>query len=96
LKGKSPEYRRAILDGLYQAMREVFDVPEDDRFMTIDEYDKSNFLYGKNYLGIARDDARIAELLAKDPGIRPENILVNLLEVQKENWTFGNGIAQYA
>ncbi len=33
LKGKLPEYRRAILDGLYQAMREAFDVPEDDRFM---------------------------------------------------------------
>jgi Tautomerase enzyme len=56
LKGKPPEYRRAILDGLYHAMREAFDVPEDDRFMTIDEYDKSNFLYGKTYLGIARDD----------------------------------------
>jgi 4-oxalocrotonate tautomerase len=56
LKGKPPEYRQAILDGLYQAMREVFDVPEDDRFMTIDKYDKSNFLYGENYLGIARDD----------------------------------------
>jgi len=40
--------------------------------------------------------ARTAELLAKNPGIRPENILVNLLEVPKENWSFGNGIAQYA
>jgi 4-oxalocrotonate tautomerase len=118
LKGKPPEYRRAVLDGLYQAMREVFDVPEDDRFMTIDEYDKGNFLYGKTYLGIARDDdlviiqitvnntrgpeqkkalfARIAERLANNPGIRPENIFVNLLEVPKENWSFGNGIAQYA
>jgi 4-oxalocrotonate tautomerase len=118
LKGKPPEYRQAILAGLYQAIREVFDVPEDDRFMLIDEYDKSNFAYGENYLGIARDDdlvivqitvnntrgpdkkkalyARIAELLAKNPGIRPENILVNLLEVPKENWSFGNGIAQYA
>jgi 4-oxalocrotonate tautomerase len=118
LKGKPPEYRQAILAGLYQAIHEVFDVPEDDRFMLIDEYDKSNFAYGENYLGIARDDdlvivqitvnntrgpdkkkalyARIAELLAKNPGIRPENILVNLLEVPKENWSFGNGIAQYA
>ncbi len=118
LKGKPPEYRRAILEGLYQAMREVFDVPEDDRCMTIDEYDKSKFVYAENCLGIARDDGllliqitvnntrgpdkkkalfgRIAELLAKTPGIRPENILVNLLEVPKENWSFGNGIAQYA
>ena len=118
LKGKPSEYRKAILDGLYQAMRESFGVPEEDRFMLIEEYDKSNFDYGKNYLGIARDDdlviiqitvnntrgveqkkallARIAELLAKNPGTRPENILVNLLEVPTENWSFGNGIAQYA
>ena len=40
--------------------------------------------------------ARIAELLARNPGIRPENILVNLLEVPKENRSFGNGVAQYA
>jgi 4-oxalocrotonate tautomerase len=56
LKGKPPKYRKAILDGLYQAMRESFGVPEDDRFMLIEEYDKSNFDYGKNYLGIGRDD----------------------------------------
>jgi 4-oxalocrotonate tautomerase len=118
LKGKPPEYRWAIMEGLYQAMRDVFDVPENDRFMTIDEYDKSNFVFGENYLDIARDDnlviiqitanntrgpdkkkalyARIAELLAKNPGIRPENIFVNILEVPKENWSFGNGIGQYA
>ncbi|MCI0467168.1 MAG: tautomerase family protein [Beijerinckiaceae bacterium] len=118
LKGKPPEYRKAIFDGLYQAMRDSFGVPEHDRFMLIEEYDRNNFDYGENYLGIARDDdlvivqitvnntrgieqkkalfARIAELLAKNPGIRPENILVNLLEVPKENWSFGNGIAQYA
>lgn len=47
LEGKPPEYRQAIFGGLYQAMREVFDVPEDDRFMTIDEYDKSNFVTAK-------------------------------------------------
>jgi phenylpyruvate tautomerase PptA (4-oxalocrotonate tautomerase family) len=118
LKGKPPEYRQAILDGLYQAMRESFGVPENDRFMLIEEHDKSNFIYGAYYLGIARDDdlviiqitvnntrgleqkkalfARIAEILAKSPGIRPQNILVNLAEVPKENWSFGNGIAQYA
>jgi 4-oxalocrotonate tautomerase len=56
LKGKPPEYRKAILDGLYQAMRESIGVPEEDRFMLIEEYEKSNFDYGKNYLGIARDD----------------------------------------
>jgi phenylpyruvate tautomerase PptA (4-oxalocrotonate tautomerase family) len=40
--------------------------------------------------------ARIAENLAKNPGLRKEDVLVNLVEVPKENWSFGNGIAQYA
>ena len=40
--------------------------------------------------------ARIAERLAESPGLRKEDVFVNLVEVAKENWSFGNGIAQYA
>jgi len=40
--------------------------------------------------------ARIAQLLRESPGLRPEDVFVNLVEVAKENWSFGNGIAQYA
>jgi len=40
--------------------------------------------------------ARIAELLAKETGIRPEDVLINLVECAKEDWSFGNGIASYA
>jgi 4-oxalocrotonate tautomerase len=40
--------------------------------------------------------AQIAELLSQDPGLRKEDIFINLVEVAKENWSFGNGIAQYA
>jgi 4-oxalocrotonate tautomerase len=39
---------------------------------------------------------RIVELLAESPGVRPEDVFINLVEVAKENWSFGNGIAQYA
>ena len=38
----------------------------------------------------------IADHLAADAGVRPEDIFVSLVEIQKENWSFGNGIAQYA
>jgi phenylpyruvate tautomerase PptA (4-oxalocrotonate tautomerase family) len=38
----------------------------------------------------------IADGLAKSPGIRPEDVFINLVEVKKENWSFGNGIAEYA
>jgi 4-oxalocrotonate tautomerase len=40
--------------------------------------------------------ARIAELLAIEPGIRPEDVLINLVECAKEDWSFNNGIASYA
>ncbi|MDR6386232.1 tautomerase family protein [Paraburkholderia caribensis] len=39
---------------------------------------------------------RIADNLAEHPGVRREDVFINLVEVLKENWSFGNGIAQYA
>jgi 4-oxalocrotonate tautomerase len=38
----------------------------------------------------------LAERLSRDLKIRMEDVLVSLVEVKKENWSFGNGIAQYA
>ena len=39
---------------------------------------------------------RIVELLDPAAGIRKEDVFINLLKVAKENWSFGNGEAQYA
>jgi 4-oxalocrotonate tautomerase len=39
---------------------------------------------------------RIAELLHLEAGIRKEDVFISLVEVSKENWSFGNGEAQYA
>jgi len=39
---------------------------------------------------------RIADLLNQEAGIRKEDVFINLVEVAKENWSFGNGEAQYA
>ena len=116
-RGKPAAYRRAIMDGLYQAMRETYDVPEGDRFMTISEHDGDDFDYGADYLGIHRSDdlviiqltvsntrpvaqkqrlyRRIVERLSETPGLRPEDIFINLVEVLPENWSFGLGAAQY-
>jgi len=38
----------------------------------------------------------IADGLSASPGVRREDVFINLVEVKKENWSFGNGIAQYA
>jgi 4-oxalocrotonate tautomerase len=116
-KGKPAAYRRAILEALYLAMRETFDVPEEDRFMTISEYDADDFLFSPTYLGITRSDElviiqltvsntrsveqkkalfrRIVERLTANPGLRPEDVFINLVEVAPANWSFGHGVAQY-
>jgi phenylpyruvate tautomerase PptA (4-oxalocrotonate tautomerase family) len=38
---------------------------------------------------------RMAEILQEKPGIRPQDLMINLVEVAWENWSFGNGEAQY-
>ncbi|MGV7031803.1 tautomerase family protein [Methylobacterium symbioticum] len=118
LKGKPPAYRTALMAGVYAAMRETFAVPEDDRFMTVQEHDPADFLYGAGYLGIARsDDLALIQItctgsrdlatkqalyraivahLGRDPGLRPGDVFINLVEVKAENWSFGHGRAQYA
>jgi 4-oxalocrotonate tautomerase len=116
-RGKPATYRKAILEGIYQALRETFNVPEDDRFMILTEHDEDDFVYDPDYLGIRRSDdlvyiqltvsntrptaqkqelyRRIVAKLTENPGLRPEDVFINLVETLPENWSFGNGVAQY-
>jgi 4-oxalocrotonate tautomerase len=116
-RGKPPAYRKAICEGVYRALRETFNVPENDRFLVVNEHDADNFIHAETYLGVAYSDdlviiqitvsdtrttttkqvlfARIASLLAENPGLRKEDLFINLVECKTENWSFGNGIAQY-
>ena len=116
-RGKSAGHLAAIRDGIYLALRETFDVPEDDRFMLVTQHDADEFDYSPHYLGISRSDdlvviqiavsntrtvekkqalyRRIADRLADNPGLRPEDVFISLVEVLPEDWSFGNGRAQY-
>ena len=38
----------------------------------------------------------LADGLHEAVGLRREDVLISLVEVKKENWSFGNGEAQYA
>jgi hypothetical protein len=38
---------------------------------------------------------RIVEILGQNPGARPQDVMINLVETAWENWSFGNGEAQY-
>jgi phenylpyruvate tautomerase PptA (4-oxalocrotonate tautomerase family) len=117
-RGKSVAHLAALRNGVYQAMRETFSVPEDDRFILIHQHHPDEFDCDPHYLDIERGDDLVivqitcnsgrtvaqkqafyqclAQKLAADPGLRPQDVFINLLETARENWSFGNGIAQYA
>lgn len=117
IKGKPPEYRRTVGQVVYEAMINVINVPENDRFQVITEHEPESFIFDPHYLGIARSDdcvfiqvtlnagrgveqkkafyAFIADQLHQRLGMRREDVFINLVEVPKENWSFGNGEAQY-
>jgi phenylpyruvate tautomerase PptA (4-oxalocrotonate tautomerase family) len=118
VQGKPADYRRAIGQAIYEAMRATINVPENDNFQIITEHPPENLVADPNYLGISRSaDAvfiqitlnagrtmemkkalykAVADGLYEKAGMRREDVIINLVEVPKENWSFGNGIAQYA
>jgi phenylpyruvate tautomerase PptA (4-oxalocrotonate tautomerase family) len=117
-EGKSADYGRTIGDVVYDALREVMNVPQGDRFQVIVEHPAGDFIFDPNYLGIQRSKdcvfiqvtlnagrtvdqkrafyKKIADGLHERLSLRREDVLICLVEVSKENWSFGNGEAQYA
>lgn len=115
-EGKSPDYKQALLDEIYEAMRETVQIKDGDRFMTISEHGAHEFAYGP-FLGIDRSDdlvqiqvfwapgksveaklamyERIVKRLGDSPGVRPQDVLISVIETAAENWSFGNGKTQF-
>ncbi len=56
LKGKSPEYLRAVSDNLHRALVEAFDTPPDDRFQLIHQHAPGEMVFDRDYLGGPRSD----------------------------------------
>jgi phenylpyruvate tautomerase PptA (4-oxalocrotonate tautomerase family) len=115
-EGKDPEYKQALMDEIYEAMRQTVAIKDGDRFMAITEHREHEFAYGP-FLGIDRSDdlvqiqvfwapgktvdarlamyRKIVERLATNPGVRPEDVLISVVETAPENWSFGNGETQF-
>ncbi len=115
-EGKTPEYKQALMDEIYEAMRETVAIKDGDRFMAVSEHGEHEFAYGP-FLGIDRGDnlvqiqvfwapgktvdaklamyQRIVARLADNPGVRPEDVLISVIETAAENWSFGNGETQF-
>lgn len=115
--GTTPEYRKALGDGVHRALVEAIAIPPDDRFLVISEHAGSDLTFYPQYLGVTRSARfvlvqitlsagrkpqqkrklfkRITEILAENPGLAPQEVMTVLVETAWENWSFGNGEAQY-
>lgn len=92
-----PEADRFIV--VHQHDAEEFDY--DPRYLGIERTDDLVIIQvtANNTRGIPQKKAfyaAVVEQLTANPGLRPEDVLINLVETAKENWSFGNGVAQYA
>lgn len=107
--------RRAIADGVHDALVACANVPPDDRFQVVEQVPAQDLHWDPAYLGVQRTGivmvqvflnhgraaevkralyARMAENL-QAAGVPPGNLLVGLVEVARENWSFGEGRMSY-
>ena len=56
LRGKSPEYVKALSDSIHQALVEAFEVPVDDRFQVIHQHEPGELIFDAHYMGGPRSD----------------------------------------
>ena len=106
-KGYSPEYRKAILDGVHQALVETIKIPDHDRRQRLYELDADHFEHagrGNQYTIIEitmfkgrSNEAkkalyrRIVDLLEINPSIPGNDITIIIHEPTLENWGIRGG-----
>lgn len=118
LEGKTAEFKTQLGELVYESMLETIGIPEEDKFVVVNDLKAEELIFSTNYLGVDRTEGiviiqitmnegrttevkkalykTVADKLNNQLDIRKEDVFINLVEVNKENWSFGNGIAQYA
>ncbi|MDF2690235.1 MAG: tautomerase family protein [Gammaproteobacteria bacterium] len=56
VEGKSPQYIKAIADGIHEALLTAWGIPELDRFQTITEFKKEHFIINKQMWDVNRSE----------------------------------------
>jgi phenylpyruvate tautomerase PptA (4-oxalocrotonate tautomerase family) len=86
---------------------QVVDEVEGDRLMANAGYANANRSENVLFIEITLNAGRtlevkkalyadIARRLGEAADVRPDDVLISLTEVQKENWSFAHGLATYA
>jgi 4-oxalocrotonate tautomerase len=116
----APAERAGIIGAIvYEAMRTIAGVPEDDKFQIVTRHERGEIVYPANgYLGIHYSPdlviiqitwnagrsievkkqfyRTVADGITAKTGISGQDVFINIVEIAKENWSFGNGEMQYA
>ncbi|WP_316364718.1 tautomerase family protein [Candidatus Thiodiazotropha sp. CDECU1] len=111
LKGKSPDYIKAVTDGINSAVIETMDFPDDDRYQIVHEVEPHCLQFqerdgdrvmmflimraGRSNKAKQAFYKKCVENLAKNPGIDPANVLITIAENHDVDWSFRDGIAQF-
>lgn len=111
LKGKTPEYIKAVADGINAAVIETMGFPDDDRYQIIHQLDSDCLQLqtrdtdrvmmhlvmraGRSNKAKQAFYKKAVENLARDPGIDPANILITITENHDIDWSFRDGVAQF-
>lgn len=108
----------AIGDVIYEVMRSVAGVPEQDKFQIVTRHAEGELVYPPGgYMGVQHTGGivfiqvtwnagrstevkrafyrQVADGIHARTGVRKEDIFINLVDVQREDWSFGNGDMQY-
>jgi 4-oxalocrotonate tautomerase len=71
-QSNSPEYRKALGDGVHRAMVEAIAIPPDDHFQVIAEHSASDLIYDPQYLGVQRSDRVVFVQITLSAGRKPQ------------------------
>ncbi|MDN7806170.1 tautomerase family protein [Burkholderia gladioli] len=118
-KSASPEVVAAVSETVYEAMVNIANVPERDKFQIISRHAPDELVYpAEGYLGVDYTPGivfiqvtwnagrtvevkkafyrAIADGIHAKVGVRKEDVWISLVDVAREDWSFGNGEMQYA
>src|SRR4030095_4472549 len=70
-EGTTPEYRRAIGDGVHRAMVETIAIREDDHFQVVSGHQANDLIYDSGYLGVKRSDQVVFVQITLSAGKKP-------------------------
>jgi len=111
LKGRSPEYIKAVADAVNASVIETMGFPEDDRYQVINQIEPECLQFqerkgdrvvmhlvmraGRSNKSKQAFYKQVTERLGANPGIPAANVLITITENHDIDWSFRDGVAQF-